>query len=91
MNPQSELVSKLIRPLSELDERQFPAKKVILAALTWPTDGWMTQALSWIDQGVPIDEELALALEAVAAKKHNSQAIRHKAFTFLQRWRHEQP
>jgi hypothetical protein len=89
MNRQSELVSKLIKPLSELDSETFPPKKVILAALTWPTDGWMKEALSWIEQGVPLDEEIATALESVADRKSNAQSIRHQAFALAKRWRRE--
>jgi hypothetical protein len=91
MNRQSELVSKLIKPLSELDTSLFAPKQVVLAALTWPTDGWMNIALEWIEQGVPLDEELINALENVSANKHNAQAIRHKAFAFSKRWRREHP
>jgi hypothetical protein len=89
MNRQSELVSKLIKPLSELDTETFPAKQVILAALTWPTDGWMRDALSWLEQGVQLDEEIATALESVAARKSNGQSIRHQAFALAKRWRRE--
>ncbi len=91
MNRQSELVSKLIKPLSELDTSVFSPKQVVLAALTWPTDGWMNKALEWIEQGVPLDEEIVTALEAVSDNKHNAQAIRHKAFALSKRWRREQP
>jgi hypothetical protein len=90
MNRQSELVSKLIKPLTELDTSTYDPKLVVLAALTWPTDGWMNVALAWIEQGVPLDEELVSALEAVSASKHNAQAIRHKAFALAKRWRREQ-
>ena len=90
MNRQSELVSKLIKPLAELDTSLFAPKHVILAALTWPTDGWMSEALDWIEQGVALDEELATTLEAVAANKHNAQAIRHRAFAMAKRWRRVQ-
>jgi hypothetical protein len=90
MNRQSELVSKLINPLSELDTSSFAPKQVVLAALTWPTDGWMRIALEWIEQGIPLDEELANALESVSKNKHNAQAIRHKAFAISKRWRRGQ-
>ncbi len=86
---QSELVSKLIRPLSELDEHVSP-KSVIMAAINWPTQGWIQEALDWIDQGVPIDYEIADALEFFAADKRHAQAIRHRAFATSKRWRRKQ-
>lgn len=91
MNRQSELVSKLIKPLSELDTSLFAPKQIILAALAWPTDAWMNNAFEWIELGVPLDEELVVALENVSANKRNAQAIRHKAFEFSKRWRRIQP
>lgn len=91
MNRQSELVSQLIKPLSELDTSLFAPKRVVLEALRCPTDGWMNIALEWIEQGVPLDEELVNALKNVSSNKHNAQAIRHKAFAFLRGWHRGQP
>ncbi len=44
----------------------------------------------WIEQGVPLNEELVSALEAVSANKSNAQTIRHKAFALAKRWYREQ-
>lgn len=85
---QSELVSKLIKPLSELDASASP-KAVVMAALTWPSQGWFLVALDWLDQGVPIDEEIAESLESIAATKHYLQSTRHRAFSMAKRWRRE--
>ena len=86
---QSELVSKLIHPLAELDAH-IPSKAVIMAALTWPTQGWIQAALDWIDQGALIDNEIADALELVATTKYYAQDTRHRAFAVAKRWRREQ-
>lgn len=84
---QSQLVSKLIKPLAELDTSEASPKQVVMAALTWPTEGWAPQALEWLEQGVEIDSEVAAALESFAAHKHYSQASRHTAFVLAKRWR----
>jgi predicted RNA polymerase sigma factor len=84
---QSQLVAKLIKPLAELDTSEASPQQVVMAALTWPTDGWASQALDWLEQGVEIDIEIATALESFAAHKHYSQASRHKAFALAKRWR----
>ncbi|MBV1776503.1 hypothetical protein KSF73_12365 [Burkholderiaceae bacterium DAT-1] len=86
MNP-SQLVSQLTRPLSELNTTEFSAKQVVIAALTWPTDGWAKMALNWLEEGIELDNEIADALEAFASTKRNSQAIRHKAFSLAKQWR----
>ena len=88
MNP-SELVSKLTRPLSELDPSIDP-KSVVMAALNWPSQGWVLEALDWLDQGFFIDAEIANALESVAATRHYLQSTRHKAFAVAKRRRKQQ-
>lgn len=82
MNRQSELVSQLIKPLSELDISLFAPKRVVLEALRWPTDGWMNIALEWIEQGVPLDEELVNALKMFhqTSTTHRPYVIRHSHF-----------
>ena len=75
--------------MAELDTSQVSAKEVLMAALTWDTDSWVPKALQWIDQGVQIDAEVAVALERVASTKHYAQAVRHKAFGIAKRWRRE--
>ena len=58
-----------------------------MAALSWPTEGWVQQAFEWIESGVPLDADLVSALEQFASVKHNSQQNRHKAFALAKRWR----
>jgi hypothetical protein len=84
---QSELVSQLLKPMSELDTSRASPKEVILAALAWPTEGWTAKALEWVDAGVPLDNELVTALEQFASVTHNSQSLRHKSFALAKRWR----
>jgi hypothetical protein len=86
---QSELVSQLTKPMAVLDSARATPKDVVMAALSWPTEGWAAQALQWIESGMPMDNELAAALERFASVEHNSQANRHKAFALAKRWRRE--
>lgn len=88
---QSRLVAKLIAPLHALDASEGSPGEVVMAALTWPTEAWVPQALEWIEQGVEIDGEISAALESFAANKLYSQTIRHKAFALAARWRRQQP
>lgn len=83
---QSELVSNLIKPLAEIDIEAVSPKEVFLVALRWPTDGWASEALDWLEQGVEIDSEVAAELESFASNKQNSQSTRHQAFTLAKRW-----
>jgi hypothetical protein len=86
---QSELVSKLINPLADLPPG-ISTRDVILAAITWPTEGWLPPALDWIDQGASIDREIVDALELVVATTTYTQRTRHRAFSIAKRWRRTQ-
>ncbi|WLQ14383.1 hypothetical protein O5O45_00345 [Hahella aquimaris] len=85
MNP-SIFVSQLINPMEDMDLSSYSYKEVILAALTWPTDGWAPQALDWIEKGVQLDSEIVLALELFSSNKCNSQKNRHRAFALAKSW-----
>jgi hypothetical protein len=84
---ESALVACLACSLRDHNQETASPRDVVLAALKWPTEGWLAPALEWIDQGLPIDEEIASALEDVATKKHYSQALRHQAFAHAKRFR----
>ncbi|KAB0584981.1 hypothetical protein F7Q92_02165 [Ideonella dechloratans] len=47
---------------------------------------WGTLAITWLEQGLHINEPLATALERVAQNKRFSQADRHRAFALAKRW-----
>jgi len=85
VNP-SYLVSHLRAGLSELPS-DVDARDVVLAALAWPTQGWIDPALDWLETDVALDEEIANELERVAVIGTYPQQLRHRAFRLAKRWR----
>jgi len=49
--------------------------------------GWGGYAVSWIETGFPLDDEIASALEQIAQDKRFLQRVRHRAFAAARRWR----
>jgi hypothetical protein len=86
MDPRA-LVVFLEAPYQEYRPVLASAREVILAGLTWPTHHWTDLAVSWIEQGAPIDKEIALALDEVINKKANPQHLRHRARSIVKTWR----
>jgi hypothetical protein len=63
-----------------------PARDVLVAGLKWSTSYWVGLAVNWVEQGAPIDEEIAAMLDMIAKTKHFPQALRHKSFAIARRW-----
>ncbi|MFJ3463235.1 hypothetical protein [Achromobacter spanius] len=53
----------------------------------WFSDYWPSLAIAWLEEGFPIDAEIARLLEIAATNKGLSQQVRHKAFALLVAWR----
>ena len=49
--------------------------------------GWGGYAVSWIEAGFPVDDEIASALDGMARDKRFPQRVRHRAFAAARRWR----
>ena len=63
-------------------------RDLVIFALTGPLKwGWGAHAVSWIESGFTIDDEVALALEQVAQDKRFPQRVRHRVFSAAKRWR----
>ncbi|WP_367351805.1 hypothetical protein [Achromobacter animicus] len=56
----------------------------------WFSDHWPSLAIAWLEEGFPIDAEIADLLEAASNDKARSQQVRHKAFALLVAWRRSQ-
>jgi hypothetical protein len=80
------LVVHLESPLSAYDSSRGGAREVVLTGLNWQTEYWAALAVGWLEQGAPIDAEIASALHAIVEKKHFSQGLRHRAFAFARRF-----
>ena len=86
MNP-SELVIHLERPMNQLPLDGPSVREIVIAGLAWPTEYWPQLALAWLDEGLPIDEEIADLLLAVSRQCAFSQHLRHQAFVLAMRWK----
>src|SRR5262249_55536909 len=74
--------------LAQADAERVSLRRLVVFALTEPIGrGWGEYAVSWIEAGFPIDDEIATALEQVAQDKRFAQRVRHQAFAAAKRWR----
>jgi len=62
----------------------FPA--LVTHALNSCSPHWISCAIDWLDQGLPIDEMIATALGNISNNRRVSQKDCHRAFRFLKRW-----
>src|SRR5689334_18248541 len=84
MDPRA-LILHLEAPYSAYRPDSASARDVILAGLSWPADYWVGLALGWLEQGAPIDAEIAALLDRVA-RKSLTQSVRHRAFALARKW-----
>lgn len=82
----SELVIHLERPIDRLPIDGPSAREIVIAALNWPTEYWPELALAWLDEGVPVDGEIAALLLAISRQQAFSQHLRHRAFAIAMQW-----
>lgn len=62
----------------------------ILAGLNWQTSYWVSCTLKWLDQGAPINQEIANCLSLISENETYSQSTRHHAAKVLKRWQRKQ-
>ena len=67
------------------------AKEVVLIGLRWLNEYCSSLAITWLEQSAPIDHEVVIALEKIAATEKLSQSIRHRAFALVRRYLHQSP
>lgn len=80
------LVVLLESPYTAYDATIVPARLAILAGLHCQREYWSGLAVSWLDAGAPIDDEIAESLDALAREKSLPQQLRHKAFAYARRY-----
>jgi len=85
----AQLVDRLVAVgLARAEAERVSLRQLVVFALTGPMRwGWGGYAVSWIEAGFPIDDEIASALEQVAQDKRFAQRVRHRAFAAAKRWR----
>ncbi|MDR3429569.1 hypothetical protein [Silvimonas sp.] len=69
----------LEQPLSTLPLEAPQARLSLMAGLNAPTDYWIELALSWLEDGFPVDEEIKAVLTRIVATRIYSQRTRHRA------------
>lgn len=75
------IVLQLERPYEEFTPRESTPREIVLAGLRWPTEYWRALAVRWLEQGVPLDTEIAdLLLNLSEDRQTCSQRLRQRAF-----------
>jgi hypothetical protein len=64
--------------------RRFSVKNLLLLALRWPMEYWITLALDWLNR-VAIDEDIRNELRSLSNRKYLSQKTRHRALKLSKR------
>ena len=88
MQPRS-VVTHLEAPLSAYASGEIAARDVVLSGLSWDTPHWPTLAVAWLEQGLPVDDEIAELLGQVVSRPKWPQALRHRAKALLKSWQIE--
>jgi hypothetical protein len=81
--PSPSLVVHLEVPLATYDNAGAPARDVVILALGWDTPHWPSLAIGWLEQGLPVDAEIAALLRAVTLRQPWPQSLRHRAAALL--------
>jgi len=68
----------------------MPASEILLGALNWPTGHWPALAIGWIEQGAPINSEIATRLETIGRGRQYEQRTRHRSLALHKRWAESQ-
>lgn len=92
MNRTPALVTGLESPLAIAQDSGQADRLMVVEGLGphWFSDYWPSLAIAWLEEGFPIDVEVAGLLEAASNNKALSQQVRHKAFALLVAWRRAQ-
>lgn len=75
--------------MKKLESQCIDSSTLVQFAVAEESDYWRGLALEWLDDGFPVDAELALCLETLGQSKTGTQQHRHKAFTFAIKWNRE--
>ncbi len=60
--------------------------EVVEYSLSFPSRHWALSAVSWIENGFPINNLICEKLLEISGNKSESQQLRHKSFTQARRW-----
>jgi len=71
--------------ISSLDFEPFPFRRLIEFALSSEADYWASLAVDWLEQGIPINENIVNAVNLMVEEKRTSQKTRHRAFGLVKK------
>jgi hypothetical protein len=60
--------------------------RLVVIGLTFGSAHWFSAAVDWLEQGFPIDPDIARAVDERKADASLSQAARHAAYAIVRRW-----
>lgn len=78
----------LEKPYTE-NHGPFSTRRVVLAGLESQMEYWIDLAVGWLEQGVPLDEEIVEALSRIAETRQKAQRLRHRSAALAKRWLRE--
>jgi len=83
------LVTGLERRLVDAQDAGQASRSIVVEGLAayWPSDYWPSLAISWLEDGFPVDDEIAALLNAASSNRGWSQQVRHRAFAVLVKWK----
>jgi hypothetical protein len=80
------LLPALESPLSEFVPEVASAREVVMSGLDWPTPYWPELAVTWLEDGLPMDDEIARMLSRIAGTKTFPQKLRHRSAALVRQW-----
>ena len=69
-----------------VDATDVSLSRIVVTGLSFGSDYWFTLAARWLEQGFPVDREIARVVDERRSDRSLSQGARHLAFGIVQRW-----
>ncbi|MCE4057844.1 hypothetical protein [Pseudomonas sp. Au-Pse12] len=90
-SPYASVAANLPNALAGLDIRQplpeaVELRQLLLTALESDSEYWAQRAVTWLEEGFPLDRELCETLLHQVSRKRFSQSIRHRLTPLGKRW-----
>lgn len=84
------LVVRLETPYAVYEPKVAAAREVVIMGLQWDTPSWPDLAVGWLEQGLPVDAEIAECLQLIVERGDWPQRLRHRAERLVRAWRRTQ-
>lgn len=90
-SPYASVAANLPNALAGLGIRQplpeaVELRQLLLTALESDSEYWAQRAVTWLEEGFPLDRELCETLLHQVSRKRFSQSIRHRLTPLGKRW-----